>query len=205
MSKTKTALFGGTFDPIHAGHIGVARSAVDILGADKLIFIPAKCSALKRQSPVGSGAHRLKMIQLVVDGIEKFEVSDWELDRPAPSYTIDTVRHFRGKLGPDVKLHWLLGADSIAELGRWYKTEELIDECFLTFMCRPGYDEPDFSRFADSLGPERVRKLQDNIIETPLIDINSTQIRARLAKGQDVSEMLTPEVADYIREHDIYH
>jgi nicotinic acid mononucleotide adenylyltransferase len=71
-------------------------------------------------------------------------------------------------------------------------------------MCRPGYNEPDFCRFTDSLGPKRVRKLQDNIIKTPLIDISSTQIRARLAKGQDVSEMLSPEVADYIREHNLY-
>jgi nicotinate-nucleotide adenylyltransferase len=204
MLKRKTVLFGGTFDPIHIGHIGVARAAIEILRADKFTFIPAKQSALKTLSPVASDADRLKMIQLVVNGLEKFEVSDWELNRPAPSYTIDTVRHFAGELGPDVELHWLLGADSIAELEHWYKIKELIDECLLTFMCRPGYEGPDFSEFADTLGGDRVQKLRDNVIETPLIDVSCTQIRKRLKKDGNVSEMLTPEVAEYISQKRLY-
>jgi len=204
MSQTKTALFGGTFDPIHKGHIDVARSAFDIIGADKLIFVPARRSALKTITPVAPDADRLNMIRLAVAGIDKFEVSDWELQRPAPSYTIETVRHFQSELGSDTELYWLLGADSVGELPRWYKIQELIDECFLACMYRAGYKPPDFSRFADSLGPEQVKKLRDNIIETPLIDISSTQIRARLAKGQDAGDMLNSKVAEYIREKKLY-
>lgn len=204
MSQTKTALLGGTFDPIHRGHIDVARSAFDIIGADKLIFVPARRSALKTELPVASDADRLHMIRLAIAGIDKFEVSDMELQRPAPSYTIETVRHFQHELGSDTELYWLLGADSVAELPRWYKIEELIDSCFLACMYRAGFEPPDFSHFADSLGPGRVKKLQDNIIETPLIDISSTQIRARLAKGQDTGDMLNPEVAGYIREKKLY-
>ncbi len=204
MPKTKTALFGGTFDPIHRGHIDVARSAFDTIGAGKLIFIPARHSVLKTELPVASDADRLRMIRLAIAGIDKFEVSDWELQRPAPSYTIETVRHFQHKLGPDTGLYWLLGADSIAELPRWYKIQELIDECFPTCMYRAGFEPPDFLQLADALGAHRVKKLQDNIIETPLIDISSTQIRAQLATGQDVSDMLNPKVADYIREKKLY-
>ncbi len=204
MSQMKTALFGGTFDPIHKGHIGVARGAVEIIGADKLIFVPARRSALKGESPVASDADRLQMIRRAITGIDEFGVSDRELRRPAPSYTIETVRHFHRELGPDAELYWLLGADSVAELPRWYKIEELIDECFLTCMYRAGYKPPDFSGFVESLGPDRVRKLQDNAIQTPLIDVSGTQIRARLAKGRDVSDMLSPEVAAYIREKKLY-
>jgi nicotinate-nucleotide adenylyltransferase len=204
MSQTKTALFGGTFDPIHKGHIDVARGALDIIGADKLIFIPAKRSALKSELPVASEDDRLYMIRMAIGGIERFEVSDWELQRPAPSYTIDTVRHFQQTLGPETVLYWLLGADSVGELPRWYKIRELIDECFLACMYRAGYGPPDLSRFADSLGSERVKKLRDNVIETPLIDISSTQIRARLARGQDIDDMLNSKVAEYIREKKLY-
>jgi nicotinate-nucleotide adenylyltransferase len=204
MSERKIALFGGTFDPIHRGHIGVARSAVDIIGADKLIFVPARCSALKAEAPAASDADRLEMIRLAVADIEKFDISDWELQRPAPSYTIETVRHFRDEFGPDTALYWLLGADSIGELPRWYKIEELIDECFLTCMYRASCKRPDFSAFAKSLGPDRAKKLQDNMIRTPLIDISSTQIRQRLARGQDVSDMVNPEVAAYIRRRGLY-
>jgi nicotinate-nucleotide adenylyltransferase len=204
MSQTKTALFGGTFDPIHKGHIDVARGALDIIGADKLIFIPAKRSALKSELPVASEDDRLYMIRMAIGCIERFEVSDWELQRPAPSYTIDTVRHFQQTLGPETVLYWLLGADSVGELPRWYKIRELIDECFLACMYRAGYGPPDLSRFADSLGSERVKKLRDNVIETPLIDISSTQIRARLARGQDIDDMLNSKVAEYIREKKLY-
>jgi nicotinate-nucleotide adenylyltransferase len=204
MSQRKTALFGGTFDPIHKGHIEVARSALDIISADKLIFVPARHSALKTITPVAPDTDRLYMIRLAIVGIERFEVSDWELQRPAPSYTIDTVRHFQQEFGSDTELYWLLGADSVGELPRWYKIRELIDECFLACMYRAGHKPPDFSHFADSLGPERVKKLWDNIIETPLIDVSSTQIRARLAKGQGADDMLNSEVAEYIREKKLY-
>jgi nicotinate-nucleotide adenylyltransferase len=204
MSQRKTALFGGTFDPIHKGHIDVARSAFDIIGADRLIFVPARRSALKRELPVASGSDRLHMTRLAIAGIERFEVSNRELQRPAPSYTIDTVRHFQQEFGPNTEIYWLLGADSMGELPRWHKIQELIDTCFLTCMYRAGYEPPDFSCFADSLGAERVKKLRDNIIETPLIDISSTQIRARLAKGRGADDMLNSEVAEYIREKKLY-
>jgi len=204
MLQMKTALFGGTFDPIHKGHIGVAHSAVEIIGADKLVFVPARRSALKGELPAASDADRLQMIRLAITGISKFEVSDWELRRPAPSYTIETVRYFHHVLGPDAGLYWLLGADSIAELPRWYKIRELIDECFLTCMYRAGHKPPDFSHLTDTLGSDRVKKLQENIIQTPLIDISSTQIRALLIEGQDAGNMLSPGVADYIREKKLY-
>lgn len=197
-------LFGGTFDPIHKGHVGVAQRARDIIKADKVIFIPVKRSALKFDSPSATETQRMEMVTLAVDEIDSFDVSDCELKRPAPSYTIDTVRYFKSEFGPDVVLHWLIGADSIAELEHWHKIHELIDECCLTCMYRAGYEPPSFSHLVDTLGRRRVKKLQDNVIETPLIDISSTEIRKLLSRGKDASDILPPKVADYIDKHGLY-
>jgi len=204
MSKTTIALFGGTFDPIHLGHTKVAEAAADHIGAEEVFFIPAKRSPLKSFLPVASDRQRLDMIRLAIEGKERFRVSDYELKRAEPSYTLHTVMWFQEKYGPDVTLHWLIGADTIDELDHWYRIEELIDRCNLSTMYRAGFPPPDFSRFESIWGPQRVEKLRRNIIPTPLVDISSTCIRKRLASGLDVSEMLHPAVAEYIQRHRLY-
>jgi nicotinate-nucleotide adenylyltransferase len=204
MSRRKTALFGGTFDPIHIGHTTVAASAVEIIGAEKVIFIPAKKSPLKQAGLVASDEDRLQMIRLSITNKVKFEVSDYELQKAGESFTIETVRFFKAALGGGVEIYWLMGADNVDELANWYKIAELIDECNPAVMCRAGFARPDFSRFTKSLGERRVVKLQKNIIATPLIDISSTKIRRRLAAGEDVSGLVCPSVKDYISEHKLY-
>ncbi len=200
----KTALFGGSFDPIHIGHTTVIAAAAEQIGAEKTIFIPAKHSPLKDISPYASDLDRLKMISLAIAGNEKFDLSDYELTKSSPSYTLDTVSYFQQQLGSDTLIYWLAGADTIKELDCWYGAEELIDECRLCLMYRAGCDRPDFSGFKKLWGKARVEKLQQNIIETPLIDISSTQIRNALAAGGDVTEMLAPAVADYISKNHLY-
>jgi len=204
MTSRRIALFGGTFDPIHLGHTTVAGAAAAGIGAEKVIFIPAKCSPLKGFFPHASDEDRLTMIALAIAGDEAFAVSDCELKRPAPSYTLDTVRGFKRDLGPDTIVHWLLGADSVGDLVHWYKIRELIDDCSLTTMQRAGYPRPDFDRFTPMWGPERVEKLKQNVVETPLIDISSTEVRRRLAAGEDVSSMLHPAVIEHILHHGLY-
>ncbi len=203
MAQRRIALFGGTFDPIHLGHTRVAEAAAQQIGAEKVIFIPAKISPLKGFFPSASDADRLAMIRLALADYDAFAVSDCELRRPAPSYTLDTVRQFQREYGPQTVIHWLLGADSVEDLVHWYKVRELIDACNLTTMQRPGYT-PDFDRFEPLWGRERVGKLKRNMIQTPLIDISSTEVRRRLAAGEDVSGMLHPDVIRYIREHNLY-
>ncbi len=204
MLKRKTALFGGTFDPIHPGHIIVAGYACEQIGAEKVIFIPAKLSPLKNFVPQVSAKHRLSMIALGILGNDKFEVSDYELTKPAPSFSIDTVRHFQKEYGDNTLLYWLLGADSIRELSHWYKIEELIDECNLSVMYRAGFKKPDFAQFEKAWGKSRVKKLEQNVIKTPLVDISSTEVRKRLTAGQNVDDLLSPNVAQYIRQHNLY-
>ena len=204
MAQRKLILFGGTFDPIHLGHTVVAAYALEHIGAEKIIFIPAKCSPLKNCFPKAPDDDRLKMIALAIAENKNFQMSNCELKKSGPSYTLHTIRQFQAEYGSDVLIHWLIGADSIDELPRWYKITDLIDECNLSVMYRSGCEPPDFAKFEAIWGPARIEKLQRNVIPTPLVDISSSEIRNRLAAGRDVADMLSPPVADYIREHGLY-
>jgi len=204
MAKRKIVLFGGTFDPIHLGHTAVADEAAKYIGAEKIVFIPAKRSPLKRALPEASDANRLAMIALAIAGHKNFEVSDYELKKSQPSYTLQTVRQFQADYESNTLICWLVGADSVDDLPHWYGIKELIDECNLCVMFRAGVDRPDFSKFKDVWGPGRVEKLQKNVVPTPLINISSTEIRRRLAGGGDVSDMVCPAVAEYIRKQGLY-
>lgn len=204
MKKRKIALFGGTFDPIHLGHTGVASAAVEQIGAVKVVFVPAKCSPLKQTLPQAGDDDRLRMIGLATANDNRFELSDYELRKPQPSYTLETVRHFNGEYGSDTSIYWLIGADTIGDLPYWYHAAELIDECEIAAMFRAGCEPPDFAGFEDLWGAERVEKLRRNVIPTPLIDISSTEIRNRLAAGRDVSDMLDPAVLSYVRQRGLY-
>lgn len=204
MAKRKIALFGGTFDPIHLGHTTIVADVVKHIGAEKIIFIPARRSPLKGFLPIADGVDRLKMIALAIAGHKSFELSDYELKKTEPSYTLETVRQFQTDYGSEASIYWLIGADSIDDLPHWYRIVELLDECNLSTMYRAGCKPPDFSKFEAIWGRQRVVKLQRNVIRTPLIDISSTEIRNRIAVGRDVTDMLHPAVADYIRKRGLY-
>jgi len=203
MTVKNIALFGGTFDPVHLGHTAVA-SALEQFGIDKIVFIPTKRSPLKTASPYASDNDRLAMITLAIDGHEKFELSGYEIKKPEPSYTLETVRYFKTLYGGESEICWLMGADSLGDLRRWYKIVELIDECKICTMYRAGFEPPDFSKFEIAWGPSRVEKLQNNIVPTPLIDISSTEVRKRLAAGESVDGLLHPDVIRYIEDRKLY-
>jgi len=204
MTKRKIALFGGTFDPIHLGHTKVAAESAKHIGAEKIVFIPAKRSPLKGFTPCAGDDDRFAMIDLAIAGYKNFELSDYELKKPKPSYTLETVRQFKIDSGSETEIYWLMGADSIDDLTYWYKISELIDECNLSTMYRAGFEPPDFSKFQHVWGYERIEKLQRNVIQTSLINISSTEIRNKLAVGDDITSMLHPPVADYIHKHGLY-
>jgi nicotinate-nucleotide adenylyltransferase len=202
--ERKIALFGGTFDPIHKGHTIVAEYASEYVGAETVVLIPAHRSPHKQAPPQASAADRIEMIRLITKEKKAFRLSECELSRPEPSYTLETVNELKAHYGREVQMYWLVGADSVNDLPSWYRINELIDECNLCVMLRAGFDRPDFNKFQDILGPKRVEKLQQNTIPTPLIDINSTEIRNRIAAGQNVSDMLHPAVLQYICQRNLY-
>ncbi|MBN2590367.1 MAG: nicotinate (nicotinamide) nucleotide adenylyltransferase [Sedimentisphaerales bacterium] len=204
MNNKKIILFGGTFDPVHLGHTTVAKAAIEYIEADRIIFIPAKCSPLKSALPRASDIDRLEMLTLAIEDEDKYEVSDYEISKPTPSFTLDTARYFNSIYGKEYALYWLVGADSIDDLIYWHRITELIDECNVAMMYRAEYERPDFEKYKSVWGLGRVDKLQKNIIPTPLVNISSTEVRRTLSSGGDVIQMLDNKVLSYIKEHKLY-
>ena len=200
----KVILFGGTFDPVHTAHITVAEAAAEKIGASKVILIPARRSPHKDLKPVAADNDRIAMLKLAIAGKSLFQISPVELNRAEPSYTIDTIRHFRQKLGIHYQLCWLIGADMLKDLPRWYRIDELLKECTTCVMYRGGFDKPNFDSLTSKLGTEAVEKLRQNLTETPLIKISSTEIRQKLENGKNVSKYLHSDVLDYIKKHKLY-
>lgn len=203
-TRENIILFGGSFDPIHTGHLAVASYAFEHLCGARLVFIPARRSPHKSASPAADGAARALMIRLAIAGREGFEVSDCELRRSDPSYTLDTVREFRREFGSEAVFFWLVGADAIGELEHWYRIDELMGLCRICIMYRGGMCRPDLSRLVGAFGSARVRQLEKDILATPLIDASSTDIRARLAAGESVEELVPRAVLTYIRQNGLY-
>lgn len=202
--KEKIILFGGTFDPIHIGHTEVALCAAKQINASKIIIIPARRSPLKTKQPVAADTDRIAMIQLAINGLEGFDISNAELNRGEPSYTFDTIQELREQHGESCEFYWLIGADMLPGLPLWHRINELLDECNICVMNRGGYEKPDFNSLRGKLNYENIKNLQNNTINTPLIDISSTEIRKRLANNEDVCKLLHPAVLDYIRKHKLY-
>lgn len=204
MKNNPIALFGGTFDPIHNGHTTVAADAANRLDVQQLVFIPAKKSPLKAQSPHVSDAIRVQLIQHAIDDIPLFTLHTCELERPAPSYTLDTINFFHSAYGPHIKLYWLIGADVVTELAHWYRIQELIERCTLVTMVRSGCSFPDFSSLRTVVSTTDVKSLEEHVLQTPDVPISSTEIRRRLKNGEDVRGMLNPAVLETIQNHRLY-
>ncbi|HEG42661.1 MAG TPA: nicotinate (nicotinamide) nucleotide adenylyltransferase [Phycisphaerales bacterium] len=200
----KTILFGGSFDPIHRGHIIVAKSAAKQIGADEVVFIPTRRSPHKELFPSAGNKARLDMVSIAISEENTFQVSDCELKRPDPSYTIDTIRFFRQTFPDDTQFYWLIGADMLAELPKWHEMDHVVDECNLSVMNRGGIDVPDVTVLEGLIGSEAVEKLKKNMISTPMVEVSSTEIRAKIAAKQDVSELLDADVLSYIHKNRLY-
>lgn len=204
MKQQTIVLFGGSFDPIHKGHTTVASCAIDQLHADQVFFVPAKRSPLKQHMPHASDQQRLTMIQLAIQDYEGTQVCDYEVNRPAPSYTLHTVKHFKETCATHSTLYWLIGADAVRDLPHWYGIRELIDLCTLSTMHRAGCAEPDFSQLGLALGAQRVARLSEHIITTPLLPISSTDIRKRLQHNESTEDLLDSKVQAYIKTNRLY-
>jgi nicotinate-nucleotide adenylyltransferase len=189
--------FGGSFNPIHHGHLICARAVAEAKGYDHVELIPAAQSPHKPNDPARVPPEvRLEMCLLATKHTQLFAVNDIELRRAGPSYTIDTVRELT-RLGWG-RIHWLIGADMLLYLPKWRQPVELLAEVEFVVMARPGWTL-DWNRL-----PPEYRRLQKNIVEAPQIEISSSQIRARVARGLGI-DYLTPEpVCGYIRDRGLY-
>lgn len=200
----KTALFGGTFDPPHLGHLILAESLASEAGLDRVIFIPTGRPPHKPAQQIIPSEHRCRMVSLAIADNPSFEISRWEVDQPTPNYTITTTAHFRREL-PDDELYWLIGCDSLAELPTWRQFEQLISQIEILTAWRGGFDvDRALGQLAAKLSPPALNKLKANIIRTPMIELSSSDIRRRVSRSQDIRYLVPEPVRQYINAQGLY-
>jgi nicotinate-nucleotide adenylyltransferase len=207
------ALFGGTFDPIHYGHLRPVEQLAQEICLEKVILLPNNVPPHRAQ-PEASAAQRLKMVQLAVAGNSLFSVDDRELQRDTPSYTIETLETLRKERGTDHALAFIIGQDSLLTLYKWHRWQSLLDVCHLVVLARPGYPRqlatPELQRWYDAHKIEdasRLRQYPQGFIyqaNTPLLDISATEIRQRRHEGRDCSDLLPFSVERYIESQGLY-
>ncbi|RJP38600.1 MAG: nicotinate-nucleotide adenylyltransferase [Phycisphaerales bacterium] len=201
---TRIALFGGSFNPIHLGHLIVARNIAEQLGLDRVIFLPSSRPPHKNGAALAEGDHRGQMVRLAIAGEPLFELSDYDQNRPGPSYTIDTVSHFRQTLGLEIILYWIIGTDSLADLTTWYRVGALVDCCRIITARRPGFREVDWDRLRSRLSEDQIAILRAGVLDTPQIEISATDIRRRVREGKSIQYLVPEAVRQYIAEQRLY-
>jgi nicotinate-nucleotide adenylyltransferase len=204
MGLDRVLLFGGSFDPVHFGHLIVGRFVAEALGIERVVLMPGASPPHKLERQLAPVAERLAMCRLAVEGDPQFEVSDWELGQSGPNYTLLTIRHFREFMPAQTRIYWLVGMDSLVELATWYRVGELVEECTIVTAARPGYDDPDLSRLRGALSEKQIEALRGNIMESPRIDISATDIRARVRAGGSIRYLVPDAVARHIAERGLY-
>lgn len=197
-------LFGGSFDPIHFGHLIGARTIAERLNLDRVVLIPSARPPHKQGREVTEARHRLEMARRAVAGDPMFEVDDLELHRQGPSYTFDTVTEYRRRGGADAELFWLIGADSLPELPTWYRIAELVGIVHIVTITRPGWLPPDPSQLEKAVGQAAAAQLLRGCEPTPGIDISATTIRTRVRENRPIRYLVPEPVESYIREHSLY-
>lgn len=197
----KIGILGGTFDPVHNGHIKVAEEVRSQLDLTKVVFLPASQPWLKADSPISPAAHRVEMVRLAIAKHPYFDLSLVEINRPGLSYTIDTVEELRVKLNTGDEVFFILGWDALPQLPRWKEPTRLVKLCHLVVVPRPGYKLPDLKQM-ETLIPGLSMSLI--LLDRPEIDVSATEIRKRIAQGLYIRGMVPEPVADYIKQHKLY-
>lgn len=201
--KARIGIFGGTFDPVHLGHLVMAQNAVDVFELGQVLFVPCASPPHKDSSRLLSPEHRLAMLSLAVEGDLRFEVSAIEIRRGGRSYTIDTICGLRESY-PQAELYFLIGSDSLPELRLWRNINELLALCtFVTFR-RPGMGLDRLRADEIGLEPPWPERLLANFVAGPDIGISSSDIRHRVAEGMSIRYLVPQAVEIYITEHGLY-
>lgn len=187
---------------MHIGHLIVAQDAVEQLELDRLIFVPAAVSPLKQGRAPVDGRHRLAMLQRAVEGDLRFEVSDIELTRGGVSYTIDTIRQLQVE-HPGAELFFIIGLDSLRDLHRWHRSDELLESCTVVPLGRGGQCPVKISE-QSGLSADWKAKLLERLIRIHEIEVSASEIRMRIAEGLSIQTLVPAAVEMYIAEHNLY-
>jgi len=196
----RVGVFGGTFDPIHYGHLIAAEEARWRLALAEVLFAPAAQPPHKPGQPISSVEHRLAMVELAIAGNPHFRLSRIDLDRPGPHYTVDTIPLLQSELGPQAELYLIIGLDSLVKLHTWRQPARLIRLCRLAVVSRPGQhlNLGELEATLPDLG-ERV-----HLLETPEIGISAEDLRRRVRAGQSIKYQVPEAVEAYIYAHGLY-
>ncbi len=196
----RLGIFGGTFDPIHHGHLVAAEEARQQLALDKVLFVPAGLPPHKPPGPISPAGHRVRMVELAIAGRAYFAVSRVDVDRPGPCYTVDTLELLRAEWGGRPRFFFIEGNDSLSDIVHWYRPQRLIELCELAVVVRPGsgIDLAELER--------QLPGLADRIhwVKMPLLEISSGDLRSRVRAGRSISYLVPREVEAYIRQHRLY-
>lgn len=219
--RKRIALYGGTFDPIHSGHLQVAGRITELFEIDELLFVLAQLAPHKLQREVSAPLHRYAMLALATQNAPQLSISTFELDAPGRSYTVDTVAHFKSQFRESADLFFVMGADSWVEITSWHEWERLLNTTNLIVVTRPGYSLAALStmplpapRIVDLRGAdgneitERIGKSRQErvfITDAVLSDVSATAIRQAVSgKREELGDMVPPAVAEYIRKYRLY-
>lgn len=200
MGKKRVGIFGGTFDPIHMGHLIVAETIMDEFHLDKVVFIPAAVPPHKLDKQISPAKHRYMMTMLATCSNPRFQVSDMEMHRQGPSYSRDTLAQLLKEHGSDTEFYFIVGADSVENLHTWNRIDELLTMCHFIGASRPGC-MPDMEKIAQRFGPlaEKI-----HCLETPELEISSTEIRHRVGQKRTIRYIVPETVEQYIYKEKLY-
>ncbi len=194
-------VLGGTFDPIHKGHIIVADETRAQLSLAEVLFVPAGQPWLKEDSPILAAEHRVQMVRLAIAEQPYFKLSTMEIDRAGPSYTVDTITELQAQLSAGDELFFILGWDNLAQFPQWKEPSRLIKMCRLVAVPRPGYQLPDLNSL-EAVIPGLSQRLI--VLDKPEVDISATEVRNRVVLGLSISHLVPEPVEKYIRQNRLY-
>lgn len=200
--SNRIGIMGGTFDPIHYGHLVAAEVARAEFGLNKVIFVPAGNPPHKQSQIITNSEHRYLMTVHATASNPNFEVSRIEVDKDELSYTIDTVKDFRRIYGEDSSIYFITGADAVLELLTWHKIQELLTLCRFIAVTRPGFDKQELEQKIGEISSKYNGEI--TCIEVPLLAISSTDIRERIRSGKPIKYLLPEAVEEYIDKNGLY-
>jgi len=199
--RNRIGMLGGTFDPVHLGHIKIAEEAKVALELSEVILIPAGQPMSRPNDTITPAKQRLEMLKLAVAGSDYLKVSSVEIERKGPSYTVDTIAEIRKKSGSGDEIYFILGWDSLAQIPDWHEPSRLINMCFLVAVPRPGWAKPSLKAL-EGVIPGISKKVI--LLDKPQVDISATAIREKVAAGESIDHLVPGGVAEYIKKNKLY-
>lgn len=195
----RLGILGGTFDPVHHGHLAAACAACDQMNLDRVLLIPARTPPHKTGKTISASMHRYLMCVLATLTIPEFSVSQIEIQREGPSYTIETIRLLRERVDDATELFTVIGADMVLDIVNWYRPDAILDESTVVGVSRPGFD---LQAMEQTLGTERSQKVKVITADTP--DLSGTEIRRRVENGQPINSFVPEAVRQYMGAAQLY-